>query len=152
MKSNYSVIDLKECADLLKRENRLDPNTDLIILKYENENENITNGNEKSIQYEVYAPNSTTKLDLSVCSHVKINIYIPIQLTEETQELYEDLKSQGYDLFDENDRFYKDICTPYKSENGTDVLLSDRYNDYFLSNELICQSNCEYSDYSHESQ
>ena len=68
------MIDLNECADLLKKENGLDPNIDLIILKYENEEEIITNGNEKSIQYEVYAPNSTTKLDLSVCSDFKIDI------------------------------------------------------------------------------
>ena len=151
-KSNYSVIDLNECADLLKKENGLDPNTDLIILKYENEEEIITNGNEKSIQYEVYVPNSTTKLDLSVCSDVKIDIYVPIQLSEETKKLYEELKSQGYNLFDKNDKFYKDICTPYKSENGTDVLLADRYNDFFVSNELICQSNCLYSDYLPDSQ
>ena len=31
------------------------------------------------------------------------------------------LKEQGYNLFDKNDKFYKDICIPYKSENGTDV-------------------------------
>ena len=79
-------------------------------------------------------------------------IYIPIQLNEDTQKLYEDLKSQGYNLFDKNDKFYKDICTPYKSENGTDVLLSDRYNDFFTPNQLTCQANCEYSDYSPESQ
>ena len=151
IKSNFSVIDLNECADLLKKENGLDPNIDLIILKYENEEEIITNGNEKSIQYKVYAPNSTTKLDLSVCSDVKIDINVPIQLSEETQKLYEELKSKGYNLFDKNDKFYKDICTPYKSENSTDVLLADRYNDFFASNELICQSNCEYPDYISES-
>ena len=89
---------------------------------------------------------------MSVCSDVKIDIYIPIQLNEETQKLYDDLRSQGYNLFDKNDRFYKDVCTPYKSENGTDVLLSDRYNDFFTPNQLTCQANCEYSDYSPESQ
>ena len=145
-KSNNSLIHLKECSDLLKKENGLDPDTDLIILKYENE-EGITNGNEKSVQYEIYAPNSNTKLNLSVCSDVNIDIYIPIQLSEETQKLYENLKAQGYNLFDKNDRFYKDICTPYKSENGTDVLLSDRHNDFFEPNQLVCQANCEYSDY-----
>ena len=79
-KSNNSLIHLKECSDLLKKENGLDPDSDLIILKYENEGE-ITNGNEKSVQYEIYAPNTTTKLNLSVCSDVIIDIYIPIQLT-----------------------------------------------------------------------
>ena len=62
------------------------------------------------------------------------------------------MKSQGYDLFDKNDKFYTDICTPYKSEAGTDVLLADRYNDYYNENQLTCQANCEYSDYSSDSQ
>ena len=66
--------------------------------------------------------------------------------------MYEDLKSYGYNLFDKNDKFYTDICTPYKSQNGTDVLLSDRFNDIYKSNELGCQDNCEYSDYSIESE
>ena len=33
------------------------------------------------------------------------------------------------------------------SEDGTEVLLSDRFNDFFIPNQLSCQSNCEYSDY-----
>ena len=59
-------------------------------------------------------------------------IYIPIQLSEETKKLYEDLKNKGYNLFDKNDKFYTDICTPYKTENGTDILLADRYNDFYI--------------------
>ena len=151
IKSNYSVIDLKDCAELLKKEKDIDNDTDLVILKYENDN-TISNGNDKSIQYEIYLPNSNIKLNLSVCSNTNIDIYIPIQLSEETQKLYDELISQGYNLFDKNDKFYKDICTPYKSANGTDVLLSDRYNDFFLKNELQCQENCEYSDYISNSQ
>ena len=44
--------------------------------------------------------------------------------------------------------FYQDICTPYKTKNRTDILLSDRKNDYYNSNNTsICQENCEYSSY-----
>ena len=147
--SNLSVIDFKECVNLLKKEYEIDEDIDLIILKYEN----ITsNPNEKSVQYEIYAPNTTSKLNLSICSEVKIDIYIPVELDENTQKLYDDLKSKGYNLFDKNDKFYKDICTPYKSEDGTDILLADRYNDIYTKNQLTCQANCEYSDYSSKSQ
>ena len=107
--------------------------------------------NEKSIQYEVYAPGQSQKLDLSVCSKTKIDVLYPIQLDEETKTIYEDLKSQGYDLFDKNNRFYKDICTPYKSEDGTDVILADRNNDFFAKHEIICQANCDYSSFSSQS-
>ena len=50
------------------------------------------------------------------------------------KDLYNELKEQGYNLFDLNDKFYNDICTPYKSPNGTDVLLADRVN-YISRNE-----------------
>ena len=106
----------------------------------------------KSIQYEIYDPISSNKLNLSYCSSISLNIYIPTKLKEETMKLYEDLKSNGYNLFDKNDKFYSDICTPYKSENGTGVLLSDRFNDFYMSNELSCQEDCTYSDFAFESQ
>ena len=78
-------------------------------------------------------------------------MFIPITLNEETQKLYDNLRENGYDLFNENDSFYTDICTSYKSENGTDVLLSDRKNDFYNTNETTCQANCKYSAYSSES-
>ena len=144
--SEFSIIDLKECAELLKRENGLDPDVDLVILKYEN-TDSVSNGNEKSIQYEVYPPNSDQKLDLSICDETTIDIYVPIESDEKTQKLYESLKEQGYDLFDKNDKFYTDICTPYTSPDGTDVILSDRLSDIYDNNKLQCQNNCEYSSY-----
>jgi len=149
IQSNYSIIDLKDCADLLRSENGLNPDDDLIIIKYENDNK-VSNGNEKSVQYEVYLPNNNQKLDLSVCSNTNINIYIPIELSEKTQRLYDNLKKQGYNLFDKNDDFYLKFCTIYNSLNGTDVILPDRLNIY-QQNKLECQNNCEYSDYLSES-
>ena len=146
--NNLSIIDLGDCASTLISANNLPENTELIILKLENM---TLVSNEKSIQYEVYAPGQSQKLDLSVCSNTKIDIYYPIKLDEETKKLYEELKSQGYDLFDKYNKFYKDICTPYKSEDGTDIILADRNNDFFAKHEIICQTNCDYSSYSSNS-
>ena len=65
-------------------------------------------------------------------------------------KLYKDLQDSGYDLFNINDPFYNDLCSPYKSENGTDVLLSDRKNDYYNNDNTTCQSNCQYSSFNPE--
>ena len=62
------------------------------------------------------------------------------------------MNNLGYDLFDINSDFYQDICTPYKSPNGTDVPLNDRINYYFNNDETQCQPNCKFSDYSSESE
>ena len=145
----FSRIDLGECEDVLKEKNNLNENTSLIILKYEK----ISNiSSERDLQYEIYEPINKTRLDLSVCKDIQIDIYIPVILSEKLQDLYNELKDLGYDLFDINSNFYQDICTPYKSQNGTDVLLSDRIDYYFNNDETQCQPNCQFSDYSLETQ
>ena len=141
---NLSMIDLDECQMLLKSKNSIHETDNLIIFEFEK----ITNiSSEKNVQYEVFDPNTLEQLDLSICKDSSINIYIPISLSQEKENLYNDLKESGYDLFDENDSFYTDICTPYKSENGTDVLLSDRKKDFYNNSEVSCQANCNYSEY-----
>ena len=143
-RTNLSVIDLGDCAKKLIQANHLPENTDLIVLKLENLSKDK---NGKSVQYEVYAPGTGQKLDLSVCSDIKIEIKYPVVLDDETKKLYDELKSQGYDLFDKNNKFYTDICTPYKSDDGTDIILADRNNDFFAKHEIVCQANCEFSSY-----
>ena len=142
-----SMIDLGDCEELLKKENNIGENENLIIFKFEK----LTNiASEKNAQYEVYNPQNLKQLDLSICDETLIDLYIPIELSEKIQNLYNDLQESGYDLFNINDSFYTDICTPYESENGTDVLLSDRKKDFYNANETTCQTNCEYSAYSSE--
>ena len=72
------------------------------------------------------------------------------RLGEYGGNIYSTLKDLGYNLFDINSPFYQDICTPYKSSNGTDVLLSDRVDYYYNNNETLCQSNCQFSHYSEQ--
>ena len=141
---NISVIDLGDCAKKLIAAYGLPADTDLIILRLESLG---MDKNGKSVQYEVYAPGSNQKLDLSKCSDTKIKIVYPVTLDEETQKLYDELKSQGYDLFDKNNKFYTDICTPYKSAEGADIILADRNNDFFAKHEIVCQANCEFYGY-----
>ena len=143
--NGVSVIDLGNCENLLKQAYDIDNSTSLIIKKYEV----LTNAAERNVQYEVYHPITKEKLNLSICASDTISLYIPVTLDDNTIKLYENLKSAGYDLFNINDPFYNDICSPYDSENGTDVLLSDRKNDYYNNNNdnTTCQSNCKYSSF-----
>ena len=146
IRDNLTIIDIDKCEDVLRAHYEINDNISLIFLKSENIN---SNPSEKNVQYEIYEALNKTRLNLSLCSEVDINLYFPIELNNETQKLYEDLNKQGYDLFNINDKFYQDICTPYKSQNGTDILLSDRINDIYSKNNNLttCQQNCEYSNY-----
>ena len=114
--------------NIINKKFKFDENISLIILKFE---KLTNNAGQKNVQYEIYEPFNKTKLDLSICETTYIDLYVPITLTEETQSLYNDLKENGFDLFNINDSFYQDICSIYKSNDGTDVLLADRKNDYY---------------------
>ena len=147
---NLSMIDMAECENLIRGTyDEIDDNISLIFLKFE---KLASTASEKNVQYELYHPVTKELIDLSICDENHINIYIPITLSEETQDKYIKLKKSGYNLFNINDSFYNDICTRYESDNGTDILLSDRKNYFYYNNDTRCQSNCEYSEYSTSTQ
>ena len=141
---NISIIDLGQCEIKLKKEYNINENDSLIYLKQENTN---AKASEKNIQYEVFEPYNFTKLNLSICEEETINIYVKMDLSEETRNTYELLKSLGYDMLNINDPFYQDVCVPYKYDNNTDILLSDRIDYIYNNKDSQCQSNCEFSSY-----
>ena len=97
------------------------------------------------ILYEVYNPINLEKLDVSICKDTNIIINSPVQIDDITSILYDSLKESGYNLFNENDSFYNDICTTYTSLNKTDITLADRKEIFFNNNGNItlCQTGCE---------
>ena len=144
--SYLSIIDLGECGKLIKDYYNIPEGQSLILLKYEKITEIVS---ERNIQYELYHPITKELLNLTICENTAIDVYVPVNFPEETKQIYEELEKQGYDLFNPNDSFYQDICTPFKSKDGTDVLLSDRKNDYYKNHNdnTQCQGNCKYVDY-----
>ena len=106
---------------------------------------------EKNIIFDVYEPYNKTKLNLSLCDGISINIFVPMELSEENRKIYEKMKESGYDMFNINDPFYQDICTTFDSSDGTDMLLTDRINYIYNNEDTQCQQNCQLSFYSIES-
>ena len=146
---NLSIIDLAECNALLKRDNNILENDSLIYLKQENLG---SKASEKNVIYEVFEPYNKTKLNSSICSGISFNLYVKFDLSDELQILSQQIKESGYNMFDINDKFYQDICTPFKSSWDTDILLSDRI-DYIYNNEdAQCQTKCKFSGYFLDSQ
>ena len=144
-----SKIDLGDCENKLRKAYNLNENISLIMVKFEK----VSNSSsERSLQYEIYEPINKTKLDLSVCKDVKININVPVVLNGKMKELHDELKNLGYDIFDPNSAFYKDICIVFKSSDGTDVPLSERVNNFFQNAGTQCQTGCHFSEYSVETQ
>ena len=117
----------------IKKNNYLKENEDLIILKYEK----ITNNsNEKIVQYEIYHPEKKERIDLYLCSDIKIDIYLPSNVNESI--LYK---------YNESSEYYKDLCYPSTSDYNTDIIREDRIDEYINNNMSLCENNCDYKGY-----
>ena len=139
--NQISSIDLDECEDVLKKTNNISESDSLIIFKVDiNRSDSIST----QIEYQIYNPYTLKKFNLSICENKQIFLYPPINLDQNNYNLANNLKEQGYDLFDSSDSFYNDICSPYNSINDTDVILIDRKNDFLNQNYSLCEEGCEY--------
>ena len=142
---DISSVDLGECENKLKSYYKIDE--DLIILKTDIKSSDLS---KTFVQYQVYNPYDLTPLKLDICKEEKIIISAPVKLDESVSTLYDSLKESGYNLFNESDKFYTDICSSYTSEYGTDMILEDRKDEILLkkANVSLCQENCKLLNYS----
>ncbi len=131
-KKNISTIDIGECEIILKEKNDIDMSLPLIIFKRDYF---IQDTLIPIIEYEVYDPISKSKLDLSDCDNT-VNLNIPVKIDED--ELYK---------YNPNDDYYKDECSSYTTDNGTDILIFDRKKEYSDKNFSLCEANCTYKGY-----
>ena len=144
----FASVNLGECENILREHYNIDENDHLLFLKYSKVSGE--DNYDSNFQYEIFHPRTFQKLNLSLCDNTSVSVYVPMALNEEQEEIYNQLVEQGYDPFDLYDKFYREICTPYTSENGTDVLLDDREEFVYTSlvNKSLCPSGCGYSEYS----
>ena len=147
--NELSDLNLGECEEILKKKYCKSENDSLILLKFD-----IKLNEEQStyVQYNVFEPENKSKIDLNECPNINFIMNIPIEFGSDIESIYEMLSKDGYNLFDENDLFYNDICTTYTNEQGTDVLLSDRRMDFYKKtiNVSLCQNGCYFQFYDKE--
>ena len=132
--SNLSTINFKECETKLKELYNISHNDSLYILKIDALVENIL-----KIEYGIFYPFSTnnlTKLNLSICKDIRIDISIPFYIPLNEVDKYN--MSSG---------FYNDICYKINSENGVDKTIKERQNEFIKNNLSICEEDCNFNDY-----
>ena len=97
------------------------------------------------VYYEIFNPlNLTQKLNLDICIIDTIEIRVPVQIKTFKLDLINKVKELGYDIFNDSDPFYKDICSVF-TYNNSDISLSERKTILDLSNENFCMKNCNFS-------
>ena len=150
-------IDLSSCQDILKKKYGLPKEEDLIIIKADIPFQfNLKEYFLMETYYQIFSYSLGAILPLSVCKEegVFIEITKPLTSLVLTKNSENQLKSKtisvltnGYDVFDTNSPFYNDICTPYTNENGNDVLLDLRRNDYYNENMNLFNNGCKLARY-----
>ena len=141
---NMSIVDLGQCEPKLKQEYGIAEEDSLIIIKKEISS---SQSSERDIDYEIFEPYNKTKLNLSICEDDDINVYVPFTLSEENQNIANELKEKGNNMFDLNDPFYQDYCSTFKTLAKTDMLLTDRVDHIYNNLDAKCQDNCVFSNY-----
>ena len=135
---NKTTINLGDCEYKLKWYYNISINDSLYIIKLDIKEEGMKI---PKIEYEVYYPlnrsNELTKLNLSICKDIKIEIAIPVIINE------------TLDKYNISSKYYNDICTAATSNKGTDITLSDRKNEFINNNMTLCEENCELIDYNY---
>ena len=135
MEGNTSTVNLGDCEALLRKHYNLTNNETIYMKKMDIVQEGTK---AQKIEYDVYSRLSgknLVKLNLTVCGDTKILLNIPIIISENIDKLN---TSSGY---------FKDICYSATSDDGTDISLLDRKNDYIKGDNIICQEDCFFSEY-----
>ena len=134
--NNISSIILGECENILKKKYKIDNNLSLLIFKidYFKPDSLIP-----IIGYEIFHPITKEKLNLTLCKDTLINLNIPVSIDENALFKY-----------DPENQYYKDECYPSTTDNGTDILINDRQNEYNDNNMSLCENNCIFKKYDNE--
>ena len=152
-------IDLSACEKILKKKYNLPSEEDLIILKadtplFKELNISYSELFGIDVNYQIFSVSLGAFLPLTPCSESEgdesgTTVYNPFtkyQL-ESFQSKIGVVVSNGYDIFNANSPFYNDVCTPFTNENGNDVLLDARRQDYYDENINLCDKGCTFIGY-----
>ena len=135
---NNITMNLGQCENKLKSEYGISQNDSLYILQIISEEEGMKI---PKIEYEIYYrfnnSNSLTKLNLTACDGIKIEISIAVEIND------------TLDKYDPNSEYYNDICSRATSDSGTDINLQDRKNEFIDNNMSLCEENCKFINYNY---
>ena len=132
---NVATIELNDCKEILNEKYGLE-NKSILLYKT---NTKIEGYSTISVNYELYNPNNFSKLNLDYCNKTSIYIKIPVSINPD--EIFK---------YDPKSDYYNDMCFPYNNEDGADVIIKDRKDEFIDNNMSLCENNCEFKDYDSE--
>ena len=135
-KINLTTVDIGECESILRNKYNLEQNEPLFIFKIEYYVDGLSF---PIIYYEIYTDKIKEELNMEYCKNININIKFPVSINEDNLFKY-----------DISNDYYKDICYSYTTEDNTDIIITDRINEFYNNNMSLCESECIYKGYNYE--
>ena len=129
--NNLTNINFTECETKLRKELGFEDD-ELVILKIEHSKEGYKI---PIIEYAIFLENGTY-LSLHYCDNISSLYYIPVSINEKNLFMH-----------NTSSEYYNDECNKYTSENGTDMTMYDRKNNYNENHLSLCEANCTYKGY-----
>ena len=133
--SSMITIDLGECEKMLRNHYNLSNNQTVYMKKLDIIQKGLKTN---KTEYDVYGKlsgNNLEKLNLTVCAKTKIYINIPININD------------NIDKLNTSSAYFNDICYVTETNDGIDISLYDRKNNYIEGDYIICQEDCSLSEY-----
>ena len=155
--SALPIMDMSTCQNILKKKYSIPEEEELVIVKITTPDSGIANISwseliANQLDYKLFSMSLGAFLPLSDCTNEddSITVYNPFKesLITTFQSKIGVVVSNGYDIFNANSPFYNDVCTPFTNENGQDVLLDARRQDYYDENINLCDKGCAFVGYS----
>ena len=138
--TNLTSIDLGECEILLREYYNISEEKKLYIIK---KDIYLAGMKIPKIEYDIYCKltgANLIKLNKSICENTKINLLIPVTISEDINKL------------NSSSEYYNDIYHPSTSDEGTDIILNDRKKEFIENNKTVCQDDCVFSEYDYNYQ
>ena len=137
-KLNDDGIYLGECEERLKNHYNISQNESLYVLRVDIRQIGYNPSLALEILYPIYDSTNLVILNLSLCAGLNLNKTVDADITG------------NRDKYDKNSAYYNDICYVSDSDNGVDMVLSDKKEDFINNNLGICEDGCEIISYNYE--
>ena len=130
---NVSSINFGECENILRNKSNISSDEELVIYKIEHF---IEGYNIPIIEYVLFSQDGKIKLNLKECNNLSIEYNIPVSLNE-----------NDINKHNPNSSYYNNKCEQITSNDGTDMTLYERKNEYNVNNMSLCEAGCVYKGY-----
>lgn len=112
--SDISSINIEQCESLLRREYKIPPGEELIIVKYDIICKDTVNN---QVEYAIY-DSKGNKIDTSICGNVSTDVWYPINGDIELGK-GETMQNKGIDIYDGKSDYFNDISVRISAKEVT---------------------------------